>query len=227
MKIKLPLIAAMVMAFTLWFLLGSFKHSSAQGQQIKVFPSSGLGAIFVEGSGWTPGASVLIFWDDRLLPTAPLVPSQLIIAADNEGKFRTVTVVPELKAGIHYIRAGDSSAGDARSNIVEFTVPVTGAVIPPRPVPGPAGPSGPPGSMGPAGPQGPPGPIGPPGAPGQPGPPGPVGPPGPPGAEGNDGPPGRNAPIILVIVSLALSALAVAISMAGAFRKAKDVSNKL
>lgn len=219
MKIRISLVLISTLILAIGFLSVFTNIVRAQRDvYIKIFPDSGLGAIFVEGFGFIPGSTVSISWDNNyLLPSIPYP-----LSANNKGEFRAITIVPELKAGIHYIFAQDSSAEASRSPYVEFVVPVTGAIIPPKAIPGPPGPTGPPGSMGPVGPPGSPGPTGPPGSLGPIGPPGQIGSPGLPGPVGRDGPPGKEAPIILVIISLTVSIFAISISMSGTFRKIQN-----
>lgn len=170
---------------------------------ITLSPNIGFGAIIITGSGFIPGSSITISWDDKKLPSAPDN-----VSANVFGEFAVLTNIPEVKAGTYTILAADSSR--SRYASAAFTVPEIEPIKLPESLVGPSGPAGPPGPTGPTGTTGPPGRVGEAGSTGTMGTAGLAGPSGP---DGKDGAPGRNASLIMPIILLSISLLALIISL--------------
>jgi len=149
---------------------------------ITLTPAKGF-ITTVKGTGYTPGATVGIMWNQ---PTADAVLAR--VTADATGAFSVLVVPPTTEAGDNLIIAAESATRMARAT---FTIPaITGTA-------GPAGAQGAAGAAGPAGAQGVAGPAG------------PAGPAGAAGAAGKAGENGDDASSVLGIIGIVIAVIAV------------------
>jgi hypothetical protein len=184
-----------------FFLLsfGILIQEASAAPSITLTPDSGFSAVTISGTGFSPGSTVTIYWDNNLIPS---VPSS--VSVQGAGGFTAIIVVPaQTSPGTHTIMARDGSGNQANAifDVVDMRGP-----------PGPRGNQGPQGLQGLRGEQGLQGPKGDQGPQGIQGPQGLEGPPGP---RGDQGPRGETGYIELTasITAIVLASISLLFSL--------------